>query len=262
MLLDFYKYEGAGNDFILLDDRTGNFPLRNHDLIRRLCDRRFGIGADGLILLQSVPACDFNMVYYNADGKESTMCGNGGRCIAAFARKLGIISRQTRFMAADGEHIAEIKTGNLIRLRMSDVSDIESDHDYYYLNTGSPHYVVFAERVKNLDVFREGRMIRNSARFNAEGTNVNFVEDFGEYLLVRTYERGVENETMACGTGVVAAVICSYLKRKSDSLTYVMPVKVPGGHLAVSLVRKDNAFTDIWLEGPATYVFSGQIELK
>lgn len=262
MLLDFYKYEGTGNDFILLDDRTGTFPLRNHDLIRKLCDRRFGIGADGLILLQSLPDYDFSMVYYNSDGKESTMCGNGGRCIASFARKLGLINCHTRFSAIDGEHLAELKTENQILLRMSDVTDIESGKGFFLLNTGSPHYVVFAEHIKDIDVFREGRMIRNSARFEAEGINVNFAEDFGEYLFVRTYERGVENETMACGTGVVASVISSYLRRKSDSLTFILPVRVPGGQLTVSLARKGNMFTDIWLEGPATFVFSGQIELQ
>jgi diaminopimelate epimerase len=261
MILEFYKYEGAGNDFILLDDRTGIFPSIHYDLVKRLCDRRFGIGADGLMLLRSCPGYDFNMVYYNSDGREGTMCGNGGRCIAAFAEKLGIVQKRARFMAIDGEHLATLMAEHYVRLKMSDVQGIESGKGYYYLNTGSPHYVTFVTGLAGLDVFTAGRDIRFNNRFREEGTNVNFVEEVGDHLFVRTYERGVENETLACGTGVVAAVISAYLKRKSDKIAWSMPVKVMGGQLQVSFTVQDDRFTDIWLEGPATYVFQGKITL-
>jgi len=261
MLLDFHKYEGAGNDFILLDDRSGSFPSINHDLVKQLCDRRFGIGADGLMLLRKVQGYDFSMVYYNADGRESTMCGNGGRCITAFAHKLGIIQRNARFLAADGEHLAELMSDNYVRLNMTDVADIETGPDYYYLNTGSPHYVRFTAGLAELDVFAAGRAIRYNERFRQEGTNVDFVEDLGDHLFVRTYERGVENETLACGTGVVASVICACLHRGTDKISCNMPVKVMGGLLQVSLNRMDKLFSDIWLEGPATYVYKGVIEV-
>jgi len=261
MILNFYKYEGAGNDFILLDDRDSSFPVIHNDLVKKLCDRKFGIGADGLLLLRSHPGYDFNMVYYNSDGRESTMCGNGGRCIAAFANKLGVVQRKAKFMAIDGEHIAEVMDDNYVKLKMMDVANIESGRGYYYLNTGSPHYVTFTSAVNELDVCKEGRAIRYNERFHDKGTNVNFVQDFGEYLFVRTYERGVENETLACGTGVVAAVISAYLNRGDDKISFTLPVKVMGGSLQVSLDKTRDSFTNIWLEGPATFVFKGNIEL-
>lgn len=261
MILEFFKYEGAGNDFILLDDRTGIFPSIHYDLVKRLCDRRFGIGADGLMLLRSCAGYDFNMVYYNSDGREGTMCGNGGRCIAAFAQKLGIVQKRARFMAIDGEHLATLTAEHYVRLKMSDVRDIESGEDYYYLNTGSPHYVTFVKGLTDLDVCTKGREIRNNNRFRDQGTNVNFVEAIGDSLFVRTYERGVENETLACGTGVVAAVISAYLDRNSDKISWSVPVKVMGGQLQVSFQVQDGRFTDIWLEGPATFVYEGKITL-
>lgn len=262
MLLDFYKYEGAGNDFILVDDRKSSFPLLQHDLVKHLCDRRFGIGADGLMLLRSRPGYDFDMIYFNSDGREGSMCGNGGRCIAAFAQKLGIIENKARFMAVDGEHMAIISAENYVRLKMTDVSEIESGSGFYYLNTGSPHYVKFAKSVKDIDVFREGRSIRYNLRFKDVGTNVNFVEDFDDYIFVRTYERGVEDETLACGTGVVASAISACLYRHYDKISCSISVKVMGGQLKVSLNKSGNLFTDIWLEGPATFVYNGSISLK
>lgn len=261
MLLDFEKYEGAGNDFILIDDRNNKFPALRYDLVKKLCDRRFGIGADGLMLLRTREGYDFEMLYYNSDGKEGSMCGNGGRCIVAFAHKLGIIDKRAKFIAIDGEHAAEAIAENYIRLKMMDVSEIETGHDYYYLNTGSPHYVTFTTNVKELDVFKAGRDIRYNQRFQETGTNVDFVEDFGEYLSVRTYERGVENETLACGTGVVASVISACLHRKNDKIACTLPIKVLGGLLKVSLNKTGNSFTDIWLEGPATFVFKGSFDI-
>jgi diaminopimelate epimerase len=261
MLLSFYKYQGAGNDFVILDDRNGSFPARNYELVKKLCDRRFGIGADGLMLLRSAQDNDFNMVYYNSDGKEGTMCGNGGRCIAAFAHKIGIVGNTMVFMAIDGEHKAELTNSNEVRLKMKDVDQVESGYGFYYLNTGSPHYVKFITSLDKLDVFKEGRAVRYNHRFSNEGTNVDFVEDLGSYLFVRTYERGVEDETLACGTGVVASVISAYLHRKIDSFSFVLPVITRGGNLKVSFNKSGTVFSDIWLEGPADFVFDGKFEI-
>jgi diaminopimelate epimerase len=261
-MLDFYKYEGAGNDFILVDDRIGSFPSKDQDLVKRLCGRKFGVGADGLMLLRSCPGYDFEMVYYNADGRESTMCGNGGRCIASFARELGIIETTARFLAVDGEHLAYLLSDHYVKLKMADVSDFETGRDYYFLNTGSPHYVTFTTRLAELDVVAAGRAIRFGDRFREQGTNVNFVEEGPDHLFVRTYERGVENETLACGTGVVASVISACLRQGDDKISCSMPVRVLGGQLKVSLNRKGDLFTDIWLEGPATFVFKGQIQIR
>lgn len=258
MVIDFQKYEGAGNDFILVDDRNLKFPREDNNLVRHLCDRRFGIGADGLMLLQNQEGYDFRMVYFNSDGREGSMCGNGGRCIASFAGKLGLAQQSMKFLAVDGEHEAETCEGNLVNLKMSDVETIETREEAYFLNTGSPHYVKFVTGLAQIDVYNEGRNIRYNDRFRREGTNVNFVEDMGDYLYIRTYERGVENETLACGTGVVASVICRAF-RNQVSGSYTVPVKAAGGNLNVRLEKKDNLYTQIWLKGPATYVFSGVI---
>ncbi len=259
MVLDFHKYEGAGNDFIVLDDRALKFPAGDHEIVRRLCDRRFGIGADGLMLLRDRPGYNFGMVYFNADGKEGSMCGNGGRCIAAFAHKLGVAGKSMTFMAVDGAHEAVIENG-IVNLKMSDVHAIETGSGFYYLNTGSPHYVKFVSDLDTLDVFTEGRKIRYNDRFRNEGTNVNYVEDLGDHLFVRTYERGVENETLACGTGVVASVV-SRAFRDGVAGAFTLPVRVAGGRLQVSLQREAGVFNHIWLQGPGTYVFSGSIEV-
>lgn len=258
MAIEFQKYEGAGNDFILVDDRGRSFPSEDTAFIRHLCDRRFGIGSDGLMLLQLQEGYDFRMVYYNADGIEGSMCGNGGRCIAAFARKLGVAAPNMKFMAVDGEHYADTGEGNMVNLKMSDVDTIETGIDFYFLDTGSPHYVKYMTGVDGVDVFTEGRKIRYNDRFRAAGTNVNFVEDRRDHLFVRTYERGVENETLACGTGVVASVVCRAYRDNANG-SYELPVTVPGGKLRVSLVKNGDHFTQIWLKGPANSVFSGVI---
>jgi len=262
MEMEFYKYEGVGNDFILIDDRTELFPRNNPGLVRFLCDRRFGIGADGLMLLRPAPEFDFQMVYYNSDGNESSMCGNGGRCIAAFARTLGIIRQEYRFMAVDGEHLAVILSDGQVRLKMVNVTEVESGNGYFYLDTGSPHYVKFVTSAGDLDILTEGRKIRYNERFKSPGTNVNFVEDLGDHIFVRTYERGVENETLACGTGVVASAICSAILAGHNHQTISVPVKTKGGLLKVSFKQDDNTFTDIWLEGPATFVFKGTVDIR
>jgi diaminopimelate epimerase len=254
----FYKYEGTGNDFIMIDNRNHQLKDISTDWVAKLCNRHFGIGADGLILLQNKQGYDFEMVYYNSDGNQSSMCGNGGRCIVEFARMLGIVKKSANFIAIDGEHKAIVNVG-YNSLQMQNVNEIELQTDYSFLNTGSPHYVLWVNDINNYPVYEEGKKIRNNKRFKAEGTNVNFIEQQGDYLFVRTYERGVENETFSCGTGVTAAALIAALKNNGAFLNYCN-IKTLGGNLKVSYKKQtDNFFTDIWLEGPATFVFKGEI---
>ncbi len=258
-MTNFYKYQGAGNDFVIIDSRSSKLNL-NELQVKYLCDRRFGIGADGLMLLEKHQEADFNMKYYNSDGKESTMCGNGGRCLVAFAKLLGIIDKETTFMAIDGLHKAIVNDDHTISLQMQDLNDIKIVNTNYFLNTGSPHYVTFREDINKIDVYNRGREIRYSAEFKPEGTNVNFVEIQEDKLFVRTYERGVENETLSCGTGVTASAICAALYTKSDKTSF--DISTLGGKLNVSFDKIDkNTFKNIWLTGPATMVYSGGIEL-
>ncbi len=255
----FFKYEGTGNDFILFDDRENSFDLSDVKLIAHLCDRRFGIGADGLMLLRNKQGYDFEMVYFNADGNPSSMCGNGGRCISRFALDIGAIKKnEVSFLAVDGEHIAII--GNeTVKLKMNDVKDIERGPDFFYMNTGSPHYIVFTEHVPEMDVVVEGKAIRYNARFAKEGTNVNFVDSNKDGIIVRTYERGVEDETLSCGTGVTACALAASIKGLATTKDKCI-VKTRGGNLSVHFKKEGNDFTNVWLEGPATYVFKGEIE--
>ncbi|MBN2272755.1 MAG: diaminopimelate epimerase [Bacteroidales bacterium] len=261
MLLNFSKYQGAGNDFIIVDNRDNNFPRSDKSLVARLCDRKFGIGADGLMLLQNAATGhDFEMVYFNSDGRESTMCGNGGRCIAAFAARLQLIEKETTFLAADGMHEAILLQPETVRLHMTDVDKVEKNDAFCFLNTGSPHYVKFVTDAAGINVYHEGMNIRYSNRFKEQGTNVNFVQDMGDSIFVRTYERGVENETLSCGTGIVASAISSYLQKNTDEPSFTIPVSAPGGKMVVSFDHKNGKFTNIWLEGPAIFVFEGKIE--
>lgn len=258
MQIAFVKYQGTGNDFIIIDNRELKFDRSNKSLVAKLCDRKFGVGADGLMLLQTKIGYDFEMVYYNSDGNESSMCGNGGRCIVEYARTLGLVKTKANFLASDGEHEALVKPG-FISLKMNNVSKVEMNAAYSYLNTGSPHYVAFVSNVKEYPVFSEGKKIRNNERFYEKGTNVNFVEKELNELFVRTYERGVEDETLSCGTGVTAAALVAALKNVSTGQDYC-DVKTLGGSLKVKFIKhEDNSFTDIWLEGPATYVFKGEV---
>lgn len=259
MQLDCYKYQGTGNDFILLDNRENTISLIPEH-INWLCNRNFGIGADGLMLLELTPDADFKMVYYNNDGKESSMCGNGGRCIVAFAKLLGLVTDTTKFLAIDGLHDAIIKSDN-ISLKMNDVRHIEIGEDYFYLNTGSPHYVKLVSDLKTVDVVAEARKTRYNKRFIEEGTNVNFIECIDNELLVRTYERGVENETLSCGTGVTAAAIIASLKGISTDKNSCV-IKTLGGTLHVTFDKVlDSTFYNIWLEGPANFVFKTKIDV-
>jgi len=262
MKIHFYKYQGAGNDFILVDNRDNNVNHHNPAFISRLCGRRFGIGADGVLFLQNHEAYDFEMVYYNADGQPSSMCGNGGRCIAAFAKYLGIIDAETTFLAVDGPHHAKISdSGDWVSLQMIDVDHISMDGDAYVLNTGSPHYVKLTEGLKDKDVYHDGYAIRNNDIYKAKGINVNFVEPNGNGYFVRTFERGVEDETYACGTGVTAAAL-AMAKHKNQTGHLSTGIKVLGGDLNIRFNYDGVKFNDIFLEGPAVKVFEGDVEIK
>jgi diaminopimelate epimerase len=261
MLVHFSKYHGTGNDFVLIDGREQNTSLLDQSLIHHICHRRFGIGADGLIVMEKSEGYDFTMRYFNADGGEGTMCGNGGRCIVAFAHQLGIAGSETTFEGIDGIHSASILSSGEIRLKLSDVSGIQSLEDGYLLNTGSPHFVKFVENLEQVVVEQEGKEIRHQTRFGEEGVNVNFVEPGTDTdtIFVRTFERGVEAETWSCGTGITAAAICSFLHHKSDKVSYRVSTK--GGELQVSFQPKpDLLFTNVYLTGPASHVYNGSIQ--
>ncbi len=261
MIIKFYKYHGTGNDFILIDNRNKDINLTERH-IKFLCDRHFGIGADGLMLLENDDSLDFKMRYFNSDGKEGTMCGNGGRCIVAFAKKLNIIENKTVFKAVDGAHEAEIRGADDVSLKMIDVDveNISNELEEYFLNTGSPHHVKFINAdIDNIDVYNEGRKIRYSNKYAPEGTNVNFVQRIDTGIIkVRTYERGVENETLSCGTGVTASAIATFLYNGNNHREFKVLTK--GGTLFVSF-DYDKKFKNVYLSGPATYVFSGEIDI-
>jgi diaminopimelate epimerase len=258
MKITFNKYQGAGNDFIIIDNRKGLFNPLNVKLINKLCDRRFGIGADGLILVSDIRDGDFEMKYYNSDGKLGSMCGNGGRCVAHFSKKHGIAGDIQKFLAFDGIHEATVD-GYIVRLQMADVNDYKIINGRYFLNTGSPHYVVFTKGVDKMDVFNEGNKLRWAPEFAPGGTNVNFAEIIDNTIHLRTFERGVEDETLACGTGITASAIASVLSGKFVSAP--VKVKARGGNLKVEFDVKDGKVTNIWLTGPAMFVFEGEIEI-
>jgi len=260
MNIPFSKYHGTGNDFILIDNRAKKLFAHQHELFAFLCDRRFGIGADGLMLIEHHETLDFRMVYVNADGKESSMCGNGGRCIVAFARKIGMLKKEKcRFIAIDGEHSATIDENNIVKLGMNDVVEVVKYGNDLVLDTGSPHYIQFLEHLNDFDVDKNGRNIRQSKAFKKEGINVNFVVVTQQNSIeVATYERGVEAETYSCGTGVVAASIATATQQEQAGFVE-MAVKTKGGKLGVSFERNENMFTNVCLIGKATHVFDGKI---
>jgi len=257
-MIEFHKYHGTGNDFIIIDNRDLTF---NSDTktISMMCHRRFGIGADGLMLLENSDKHDFLMRYYNSDGKEGSMCGNGGRSIVKFAKDIGLIKDSTIFLATDGVHHATIND-NIISLKMADVNCINKNNSHLFLDTGSPHHVEFVNNIKEFDVFNKGQNIRNSETYFPNGTNVNFVEVIGNSLFVRTFERGVEDETYSCGTGVVASVLAYAFLNNIDSKSINVDTK--GGQLSVKFESDINGYSNIWLTGPATKVFKGIIQLK
>jgi diaminopimelate epimerase len=258
MQIAFNKYQGTGNDFIIIDNRKGLFNPSDTILINKLCNRRFGIGADGLILISLHKQYDFEMKYFNSDGKEGSMCGNGGRCTADFAFRTGIAGKKQKFFAFDGPHEAEINDG-IVRLQMTDVTGITTIKGNYFINTGSPHYVCFVKNVRELDVFSEGKKMRWSEDFAPGGTNVNFAELTNDGIFVRTFERGVEDETLSCGTGVTASAIASVLSGHFDK--NIINVRTLGGNLSVEMKTGEEKITGIRLSGPATFVFEGNIEV-
>ncbi len=258
---EFYKYHGAGNDFVLIDNRTKSFEIDNNR-IREICDRRLGVGADGLILLNVAGSegVDFEMQYFNSDGFEGSMCGNGGRCIVAFAKYLQIIGDKTTFAGVDGLHHATVisSAGNKskICIQMKDVREIKSFEDGFFLDTGSPHMVKFVESVHDINVPEEGRNIRYDSRF-ADGTNVNFVEvQDGNTIFVRTFERGVEDETLSCGTGVTASALV--FAGQKDGRQDIL-VNTRGGTFRVRFDRNKNNFFNIYLQGETCFVFKGYL---
>ena len=262
MELHFHKYHGTGNDFILVDGRFASLHLSTRQ-IARLCDRHFGIGADGLIILDEAKGFDFRMTYYNSDGNESTMCGNGGRCIVAFADFLSLSPEPVRFIAADGEHTGIVlgRKGDTwhVKLSMNDVEGYRILHGDHILDTGSPHLVRFVKDAEHIDVVSEGRAARYLDEFQPGGINVNFVEEKGGGIFVRTYERGVEDETLSCGTGVTASsLVYAGIRQFNEGM---IPVMTRGGSLSVHFKKKDTGFTGIWLEGPATKVFHGTMDI-
>lgn len=258
MITTFYKYQGTGNDFIIFDNRTSRIDLST-ERIKELCNRRFGIGADGLMLLNRREGYDFEMKYYNSDGRESSMCGNGGRCLVKFAHSVGIHKTKYNFIAIDGPHEATIEDNGWVFLKMQDVNGIKRIFGDYVLNTGSPHYVKSVVDVMHYDVVKNGREIRNSSDFKKEGINVNFVEAGERSIFVRTYERGVEDETLSCGTGVTASAL---VNAHNENGFNRVEVKTPGGNLAVEFDKyDDDIFKNIWLCGPAEMVFRGEIDI-
>ena len=261
MEIQFFKYQGTGNDFVILDNRDERYNKLTAEQVAFLCHRRFGIGADGLMLLNAHPDFDFEMKYYNADGRESTMCGNGSRCLVQFARKAGIVQDNYRFLAVDGAHEAKVSSEGIVSIKMIDVPEVKFEQDHFVLNTGSPHFVKIEENVMAMDVFKKGREIRCSKPYEKEGINVNFVQltDRRDKILVRTYERGVENETLSCGTGVTAAALVCF--HNESGYNYV-EVATKGGILNVGYDKQGNQYHNIWLHGPAQLVFEGKVTVK
>lgn len=260
MQLHFYKYQGTGNDFVIIDNRTEFFPKENSKLIERLCDRRFGIGADGLMLLENDAETDFKMVYYNSDGNQSTMCGNGGRCLVAFAKQIDVIGDTTSFNAVDGLHRASVDKDGIVSLQMIDVDSIQIDKGYSFLNTGSPHHVQLVEDLVNYNVKESGAAIRYGDLYGKAGSNINFVKKIDEATFaLRTYERGVEDETLACGTGATAAAIA--MNATGQTNLTAINMNVEGGKLSVSFEKEGDKYVNVFLNGPAKFVFEGTIEI-
>lgn len=255
MEITFHKYQGTGNDFVMVDNRSLQFPKNDTELVAHLCDRRFGIGGDGLLLLEDDPYHDFRMVYYNSDGNLGSMCGNGGRCLVAFARNLGVVEDTASFIASDGPHYATVFDG-LISLQMKDVDEVNIQSDYVFLDTGSPHHIEIVEDLEHFDVYGKGKAIRYGELYGQKGSNVNFVKPEADgSFSVRTYERGVEDETLSCGTGVTAVAIAMFKLGKTTSDR--VKLNVQGGKLAVSFTHENGKFTDVFLNGPAEHVFKG-----
>jgi diaminopimelate epimerase len=257
MKIEFYKYHGTGNDFVIVDNRNGSIRL-DEGQVNAICSRRFGVGADGLMLLEKTAGFDFKMIYFNSDGKMSSMCGNGGRCLVQFAQDIGVIKEKAHFIAIDGEHDAELKDG-WVHLKMNNTAmPVEKDKGYF-LDSGSPHHVLSVARAEGVEVFSEGRRLRNEV-YGEEGANINFVEKLNDSsVFVRTYERGVEDETYSCGTGVTASAIIAYQNKWVNAQD--VNISTLGGDLKVSFQHKNDGYENVWLKGPAVRVYKGEIEI-
>jgi len=263
MKIQFHKYQGAGNDFVMIDNRDENLSATDEKSIRFLCNRKFGIGADGLIFIQNSDKADFEMVYFNSNGKIGSMCGNGARCAVMYAARLDIVKgMQTTFYAYDGIHKGIIEKSGRVKVTMGDVKKIEVKAGRYILDTGSPHYVTFVKDISEINVKEEGRKIRYNKTYKEKGINVNFAELSKEGdIAMRTYERGVEKETLSCGTGTVAVAIAVSLKKKNNQPEQSYTIQATGGTLNVSFEKVKTIFKNIWLEGPAEKVFEGELEV-
>lgn len=257
MEINFSKYQGTGNDFVVIDNRGLQFPKNDTELVARLCDRRFGIGGDGLLLLENDHDADFRMVYFNSDGNLGSMCGNGGRCLVAFAKDLGVIDDTADFIASDGPHYANVSDG-FISLQMKDVTSVNVQPDYVFLDTGSPHHIEIVDDLRNFDVKGKGAEIRYGALYGKAGSNINFVKPEADgSFSIRTYERGVEDETLSCGTGATAVAIA--MRALGKTASDCVKLNVEGGKLEVSFAESNGKFTDVFLIGPAKFVFDGTI---
>jgi diaminopimelate epimerase len=266
MKIKFSKYQATGNDFIIIDDRENKFPKDDINLIKKLCDRRFGIGSDGLLLLQKSIDYDFKMWYANSDGRQSSMCGNGGRCISAFAKKIGLVESITKFEAIDGMHEAKFINGKNVELKMCDIEEVSQiNNSIFETNSGSPHLVWFVNETEKYPVIETGRNIQSMPEYKGKGINVNFIEEqsIDSFAInIRTYERGVEDETLSCGTGATAASICLLKKNNIPNGNHVIKLQTMGGELQVKCEKKsDKSFQNIWLCGAAEFVFDGEIEV-
>lgn len=260
MRIPFYKYQATANDFIIINQMMVPYlTMPEPELIANWCDRRLGIGADGLMIIAPSDIADFKMIYYNSDGRLSTMCGNGGRAISHMAHSLKMAGKNLTFEAVDGLHEAKIN-GEQVALKMIDVRGVESDGDAFILDTGSPHFVAFQERIQEMDIVKDARLIRYNTRFAEEGINVNYVESQGDGINVRTYERGVEDETYSCGTGVTAAAIAAVIVKKLGNGDHQISITTKGGNLSVTFSKQEDQYTDVWLIGPAVKVFEGNLE--
>ena len=257
MTIPFYKYQGTGNDFVVIDNRQNLISKNDTEKIRQVCDRRFGIGADGLMFLENDPESDFRMVYFNADGNESTMCGNGGRCLVAFAHFLGIMGDTTTFNAIDGLHHASI-VDDIVTLQMIDVETVANNESHVFLDTGSPHHVQFEPSIEDFDIQTLGSKIRYGAPYFEEGTNVNFVKKINDTTFrIRTYERGVEGETLSCGTGATAVGIAMHYIGETQH--NAVKIHVEGGELEILFDREGDRYVNVFLKGPAKQVFKGEL---
>ena len=259
MKIDFFKYEGTGNDFVIIDNRGLTFQKKNKSLIQNICDRKKGVGADGLILLENHDELDFSMIYFNADGSESGFCGNGSRCITHLSNNLNIINDNAKFNAIDGIHESKITNGR-ISVKMNDIlkSEIFKYNDKYsttFVDTGSPHLIRIYENIDSIDIVKEARELKLIYSEYTDGLNINFCQISDSKIKLRTYERGVEDETLSCGTGAVASAV--FLKDSGLVSNDKVEILMKGGLLCVELNKEKNLFSDIWLSGEVNMVFKG-----